>query len=127
MDGDEHESLREEQMIAFVSQQEWTYAKTMPKTPHEYVLRWKATSEATWLSFVMTIRRFGYDENYRTMLIRYYDLGDQKYWTMGEFLETTWVLNRARIYRPPHPRLVNPTPFKPKKGRKVQWGRKVMP
>lgn len=126
MDGDEYESITEDQMRAFAGRQEWIYAKTMPKTPHEYVLKWKAANAQQWFQFVMTIRRFGYDQKYNTMMIRYYDLGEHKYWTMGEFLETTWVLNRARIYRPPHPRLLSGVEFKPKKGR-PRWDWAKMP
>lgn len=114
-------------MEAFVAGNKWTFAKTMPRTPHEYLLAWNARVRTDFYRFVMTIRRYGYDETYKTMLMRYYDLGEWKYWTMGEFLETTWVLNRARIFRPLRPRLENPVLFKPHNGRPMRWRRKVIP
>lgn len=127
-DGDQYQTLSEGEMRSFVERHEWVYAKSMPRAPHEYLLEWRADNRQEFFSFVMTIRRFGYDERYRTMTIRYYDLDIFKYWTMGEFTETTYVLNRARIYRPGHPRLPSAEPFKPVKGVPARWRKKsVMP
>ena len=121
MDGDQYETMTEAELKNFSSSHVWKYAKSMPKIPHDYVLLWTASSQHEFFRFVMTVRRHGYDEKFRTMKIRYLEFGENKFWTMGEFLETTWVLNRARIHRPPRPWSSSVMPFKPRKGRKPTW------
>jgi hypothetical protein len=110
-DGSEWESMAVPELSAFVERNAWSFARTMPKHPHEYVLLWKCSSERDFFRFAMTIRRYGYDENFFTKRIRYMDLCGRRYWTMGDLLETTWVLNRATNKGPDVPMAPNPTPF----------------
>ena len=95
----------------FIERNPWTYAKTMPKWPHEYVQLWRSTSDEAFFRFVMTIRRLGYDEPFLTKRHRYLDMDGRRYWTMGDLLETTWVLNRVANREPDHPMAPNPVPF----------------
>ena len=129
MDGDQYENLTIEEMRAFVRRNEWTFAKTMPQIPHEYLLEWNADNPDDFFRFVMTIRRMGYDEFFFKKQVRYADVEGYKYWTMGVYLETTWVLNRAKLSRSENPLAANPVPFVPEvsKGPPHPKGSRVRP
>ena len=114
MDGDQYENLTLEEMQAFVRRHEWTFAKTMPQIPHEYLLEWNADNPDEYFRFMMTVRRLGYDDYFFKTKNRYADVDGYKYWTMGEYLNTSWVLNRAKLDRSEKPLAPNPVPFVPK-------------
>lgn len=110
-EGDEYTSMSMAELNAFVQANAWTYAKTMPQCPHEYIVRKNVADDAAFCRFVMTIRRFGNDEPFYSKIHRYLDVGPFKYWTMGDWLPTTIIINRARIEHEPRPFVLNPTPF----------------
>ena len=110
-EGNEHTSMSEAELGAFVQGNGWTYAKTMPQCPHEYVVRKNVADDNVFCRFVMTIRRFGCDEKFYSKTHRYLDLGPFKYWTMGDWLPTTIIINRARIEHAPRPHVLNPAAF----------------
>ena len=110
-DGQEYASMSADELAAFVQTQRWTYAKTMPQWPHEYVVRKNVSKDETFCRFVMTIRRYGNDEPFFSRTHRYLDLGGFKYWTMGDWLATTIIINRARIEHVERPFVLNPAPF----------------
>jgi hypothetical protein len=83
----------------------------MPKHPHEYVLLQKCSSADVFYRFAMTIRRLGYDELFFSKKMRYLDVDGWRYWTMGDLLVTTWVLNRAQNQRPDIPVVLNNVTF----------------
>ena len=70
-----------------------------------------SSSEDDFFRFVMTIRRYGYDEIFFAKKMRYLDLDGRRYWTMGDLLATTWVLNRALNTKPDVPMVPNETLF----------------
>ncbi len=113
-EGDEFTSMSEVELNEFVHCHRWTYARTMPQWPHEYVVRKNVADDASFCRFVMTIRRYGNDEPFFTKTHRYLDLGTLKYWTMGFTLATTIIINRAQIVNRARPFALNPTPFVPK-------------
>lgn len=129
MDGDQYENLTLEEMRAFVRRHEWTFAKTMPHIPHEYLLEWNVDNPDDYFRFMMTIRRLGYDDYFFQKKDRYADVDGYKYWTMGEYLNTSWVLNRAKLDRPENPLAPNPVPFVPQhtKGPPHPRGSRVRP
>lgn len=110
-DGSQWLSMSDVELRSFVERNTWTYAKTMPQCPHEYVVLWKSTSDEEFLRFVMTIRRYGYDEYFYSKRMRYLDVNGWRYWTMGAQIETTWVLNRAQNTQPDRPQLLNKENF----------------
>lgn len=110
-DGAQWASLTPTELRDFVDRNQWNCARTMPKYPHEYVLMQRCSSADDFFRFVMTIRRYGYDEYFFTKRIRYLDVDDRRYWTMGDLLKTTWVLNRALNTKPDVPMVLNKTPF----------------
>ena len=110
-EGNDFGSMSLAELNAFVQAHAWTYAKTMPQWPHEYVVRKNVADDGAFCRFVMTIRRFGNDEPYYSKIHRYLDVGAFKYWTMGDWLPTTIIINRARIDHAPRPLVLNPIPF----------------
>ena len=77
---------------------EWTFAKTMPWAPHEYIVRGKCPlTEEEFLYFIDMQRRFGIKEHWGKYYNPYIYVDDYKYWTMGAPVEETIVMNRAKV------------------------------
>jgi hypothetical protein len=85
-----------ESILKFIEQYEWTFAKSMPKTPHWYVVREKCI-DAEFVEFAEYIRKFGVPRRFFRTSYTYYDLGEYTYWTMGNPIEITRIINRALI------------------------------
>lgn len=83
-------SLRD--FIKFVH---WTYAKTMPEWPHEYIVR-DRVDEELFIRLVKHIRNHGYEGRFYSKPITYYDYEGMTYWTMGAPIEETIIVNRCR-------------------------------
>lgn len=86
---------------SFISGNTWIFAKTYAKTaPHEYVVKTKLPTEEMKKEFewmVMLIRERGYEAEFWGKVHTYLDIDGKKYWTMGEPVEETIILNRADI------------------------------
>ena len=83
------------ELLAFVKEQEWVFAKTMPKWPHEYIVRERVDQEL-FEHLVQHIRKHGYEGRFYQKTLTYYDEGGMTYWTMGAPLEETTIINRCR-------------------------------
>ena len=86
-----------EKVKSFIANNVWTFAKSMPKTPHEWVCKDNLNEEdkKTFEYVVKFIRENG--ERYaffRTSFI-YLHLDGYYYWTMGAPIEETTIINRA--------------------------------
>ena len=79
----------------FIDSAEWTFAKTMPEWPHEYIVR-RRVDENLFVQLVRHIRTNGYDAKFYRKHITYYDDGGLVYWTMGAPIEETTIINRCR-------------------------------
>ncbi len=92
----------DEKIEKFIDSANWIFAKTYAKTaPHEYAVRDKNPSlEDEFVYFVKFIREHGYNEKFWNKLHIYYDVGDYKYWTMGNPIDETTIINRALIKNP---------------------------
>ena len=89
---EEYDKLRE--MIARCT---WTFAKTMPWCPHEYIVREKCPlSDAEFLYFVDKQRNYGMPERWGKYIFPYLHIDGYKYWTMGDTYENTIIINRAK-------------------------------
>jgi hypothetical protein len=101
------------QLEAFIAKQRWVFAKTMPESPHEYCLR-KASialdeelsksggkevhpNEERFREVVMHIRRHGYREKFHKSWYIRLDIDGWKYWTMGDRLSNTILINRTTL------------------------------
>lgn len=99
----------------FISSAAWTFAKTMPEWPHEYLVRGRVDEKA-FLETVMHIREFGYNGFFYQKPITYFDEGGLTYWTMGAPIEATTIINRCRKENTYGERLKNGTlPENPQK------------
>ena len=83
------------ELLAFVNEHEWVFAKTMPKWPHEYIVR-ERVDEELFEQLVIHIRTYGYEGKFYRKTLIYYDEGGMMYWTMGAPLEETTIINRCR-------------------------------
>lgn len=79
----------------FVIDSIWTFAKTMPEWPHEYIVR-ERVDEYLFKTLVQFIRSNGYKGKFYNMHITYFDDGQLVYWTMGAPIEETTIINRCR-------------------------------
>ena len=82
-------------MQDFIIAVHWTYAKTMPEWPHEYIVR-DRVDEDLFVKLVKHIRRHGYVGEFYRKPITYLDYEGMTYWTMGAPIEETIVINRCR-------------------------------
>lgn len=76
----------------FLGRLAWTFAKTMPDTPHDYVVR-DALSDAdkkTFDAFSGYIKRNGYSAAFASKRYNYLHICGFKYWVIGN------ILNRAK-------------------------------
>ena len=86
-----------EEFKDFVIGHEWRYAKSMPKTPHCYVVRENCRSDEEFCKAVTFIRKHGYPRKFFKQTYIYFDCEHYTYWTMGNSLEITKIINRAII------------------------------
>jgi hypothetical protein len=75
----------------------WTFAKSMPFAPHEYIVKDKcALTKEEFEYFVNMQREHGVKERWGRYNNAYLYIDDYKYWTMGAPIEETTVINRAK-------------------------------
>ena len=87
-----------EKLREMIARCEWTFAKTMPWCPHEYIVRGKCSLlEEEFLYFIDMQRGYGKVERWGKYITPYLYIDDYKYWTMGAPVEDTIVMNRAKI------------------------------
>lgn len=79
----------------FVKEEKWTFAKTMPKWPHEYIVRGRV-DEVLFERLVLHIRENGCEGPFYDRTFIYYEEDGLLYWTMGAPLEETIIVNRCK-------------------------------
>ena len=84
-----------EELRTFVASELWTYAKTMPDWPHEYIVR-ERVDQDLFERTVIHIRANGYLGHFYRKEITYYEEDGIVYWTMGSPLKETTIINRCR-------------------------------
>lgn len=90
----DYEKLRE-----FIKRCKWCWATSMIDIPHEYIHRDKcALSKDEFYYFVNAQRENGVHERWGKYNFPYLYIDGYKYWTMGDPLETTWILNRQKVF-----------------------------
>jgi hypothetical protein len=88
--------MTDDEIRVLVALAGWTFAKTMPQCPHEYVVRGKTLPEDEFLRFAAHIRKHGDVRRWSRYRHTYFDLDGYHYWTMGAPLEQTAIINRQR-------------------------------
>lgn len=81
----------------FINGHQWTFAKTMVSWPHWYVVRNRCVLDAEFVQFVEHIRLNGYVKRFGRKAYTYYDYNGFSYWTMGNPIDETTIVNRAKI------------------------------
>lgn len=82
----------------FITRCDWTFAKTMPQYPHEYIVRGKCPlSNEEFEYFVWAQRTLGIYETWGAYRQPYLYIDGYKYWTMGAAVEETIIINRAKV------------------------------
>jgi hypothetical protein len=79
----------------FINTCTWTFAKTMPVWPHDYIVR-KNVDQTLFVQLVNHIREHGYQGKFYQKTITYYDWSEMTYWTMGAPIEETIIINRCK-------------------------------
>ena len=76
---------------------EFVFAKTMPKIPHEYVVRTEA-NEQEYIELFNTIKEKGVYERWGKRQYQYYYAGDgYKYWAMTKDINKSIIINRCEV------------------------------
>ena len=83
------------ELRAFTDEQHWTFAKTMPEWPHEYMVR-NRVDEQLFERLVVHIRAHGVEGRFYEKRLTYYEEADLVYWTMGAPLGETTIVNRCK-------------------------------
>ena len=81
----------------FIKRQRWTFAKTMPKIPHWYIVKdWLSESDQVlFLEFARYINENGVYARFWKYNFPYLHHDGFYYWTMDATIEETTVINRA--------------------------------
>jgi hypothetical protein len=83
------------ELRAFVEAEDWTFAKTMPEWPHEYLVR-DRVDETVFERLVLFIRANGSEGRFYERVLIYYEEAGLVYWTMGAPVAETIIINRCR-------------------------------
>ncbi|MCL2166636.1 MAG: hypothetical protein FWH49_05025 [Clostridiales bacterium] len=75
---------------------EWTFAKTMPQCPHEYIVRGKTADDNTYIAMFRTIEAHGVWGIWKNTRHQYLHPGDgHYYWKMTDDISESIIINRA--------------------------------
>jgi len=84
------------EFITTASQFTWTYAKTMPECPHEYIVRGKTADDDTYFAMFRAIEERGEWREWKGTIRQYLHPGDgYYYWKMTDEIEESVIINRA--------------------------------
>ena len=84
-----------DELRVFVQNEKWTYAKTMPQWPHEYIVR-ERVDEKPFEQLVRHIRANGHEEAFYQETFVFHEEDGWLYWTMGAPISETIIINRCR-------------------------------
>jgi hypothetical protein len=84
-----------EELRKFIDSSEWTFAKTMPEWPHEYIVRGRM-DPSLFESLIRHIRTNGYEGKFYQQNITYFETDGMIYWTMGAPIDVTTIINRCK-------------------------------
>lgn len=89
------ELVNDEGFREFIGSRRWQFAKTMAEIPHEYTVAAWYRDRVGFEAAVSFIRKHGYVQKFFRRDYIYYDVDGFQYWTMGDSVEDTAIINRA--------------------------------
>ncbi len=92
--------MTEQKIKDFVERYPWTFAKTYAKfAPHEYYVKHELDEEGQkdFVEFVLYIREVGFKAKFGKRTHIYFEFEGKYYWTMGDPIDNTWILNRCNV------------------------------
>lgn len=88
-----------EKIKSCISRCSWRWAKTYQTIPHEYIVRDKCPlSDEEFLYIVKAQRDMGVHEEWGKYYFPYLYIDGYKYWTMGDSLDKTIIINRQKVF-----------------------------
>jgi hypothetical protein len=84
-----------ENLRDFVREAKWTFAKTMPEWPHEYIVR-ERVDQKLFQQLAHQIRANGHEERFYQEKYIYFEEAGMLYWTMDVLISETTIVNRCR-------------------------------
>jgi hypothetical protein len=78
----------------FIDAQAWTFARTMPEWPHEYIVR-DRVDQQLFERLVEHIRTHGAHQRFYETVNVYFEEAGFVYWTMGAPVAETTIINRC--------------------------------
>ena len=86
---------------AYIAKVRWTFARSMPKSPHWYTVRSKRPElTQDFLAFAQLIQGRGVLKIWGDCVRAYLEVDDWEYWTMGARVPETSIINRAPVGGP---------------------------
>jgi hypothetical protein len=79
----------------FIKSTQWTFAKTMPEWPHEYLVR-DRVDRVLFEALAHHISQHGLEGFFYQRVLTYFAEDGLLYWTMGEPIEETTIINRCK-------------------------------
>ena len=77
----------------------WTWAKTYVSIPHEYIVRGRCgLTDEEFAYLVHAQREHGIPEQWHKYNFPYLYIDGYKYWTMGDPIEDTTIINRQKVF-----------------------------
>ena len=89
--------MNKEEVIEELNNQHYKFAKSMANIPHSYTLKKNWSDKALFDFIVQYIRDNGVKEKFFKKSYIYYYANGYKYWTMGNSIEVTKLINRAKV------------------------------
>ena len=86
--------LTKTQVDQLLADAQYTFAKTMPDNPHHYTVRKTWQNDPVFDEVVTFMRANGKVEPFKGRNYTVYYANGYKYWTMGDPLSSTWIINR---------------------------------
>ena len=82
-----------------INQVHWILAKTYVSLPHEYIVRGRCgLTDEEFEYLVHSQREHGITEQWHNYNFSYLYIDGYKYWTMGDAIENTTIINRQKVF-----------------------------
>ena len=89
--------MTNERVAELLEKQKFTFAKTMANIPHAWSERKEWTNDKDFVDVVLFMREHGKTEYFFKKPYVYFYANGYKYWTMGNDMTITRIINRAKV------------------------------